>query len=134
VSVEWKPYILHGRDQNEVSQRAWIDYEIAAHKQGATFLANADIPLPELGIHEDFDRKFIGFICGGELAAVDKWKADTVVKEGGFGAMEILTWIAATQAMQTLTGVRPQPVFQHGIKEIGVGVGIVKADPAACLK
>lgn len=134
VSDEWKPYILHGRDQTQVSQQAWIDYEIAAHKQGATFLADTDIPLPELGIHEDFDRKFVDFICRGELATVDGWKADTVMKEGGFGAMEILTWIAATQAMQTLTGVRPQPVFQHGIKEIGVGVGIVKADPAARLE
>lgn len=133
VSDDWKPYILHGRDQNKVSQQAWIDYEIAAHKEGATFLANADIPLPALGIHEDFDRKFIDLICRGTLADVDGWKTDAVVNEGGFGAMEILTWIAATQAMQTLTGVRPQPVFQHGIKEIGVGVGIVTTGPVARL-
>jgi hypothetical protein len=133
VSDQWKPYILHGRDQDQVSQQAWIDYEIAAHKEGAAFLANTDLALDKVGVHEDFDQKFIDFMCQGELAAVDGWKAEVVMKEGGFGAMEILTWIAANQAMQTLTSARSQPFFQRGIKEIGVGIGIVKAGPAALL-
>jgi 2,3-dihydroxyphenylpropionate 1,2-dioxygenase len=133
VSEDWRPYILGGHRQSEVSQQAWIDYEIAAHKEGAKVLADDRIPLPALGIHEAWDRTFLDLLANGDLADVDDWSPEELVAERGIGTMEVLTWIAATQAMETATGHRPQVVFQRAVREVGVGFGVVVV-PAAALR
>lgn len=131
VSDEWRPYILKGHRQSEVPQQAWIDYEVAAHKEGAQILADDDIPLPELGIHEDWDRDFLDLLTGGDLALVDQWSPDTLVAARGIGTMEVLTWIAAAQAMESATGARPQVIFLRGVREVGVGFGVILTPPTA---
>lgn len=130
VDEAWKPYILNGHRQSEVSQQAWIDYEIAAHQEGAKVLGSGRLSLQDIGIHEDWDRDFIELLMYRDLASVDGWIPEQLVAEHGIGTMEVLTWIAATQAMQTATGSRPQAVFQRGVREVGVGFGVVFASAA----
>lgn len=133
VSEEWRPYVLKGSRQEDVPQAAWIEYEIAAHKEGAQFLASNEagaIPLPGLGIHEDWDRDFLALLARGDLAEVDAWVPEELVAARGIGAMEVLTWIAAAQALESATGTRPDVVFQGGVREVGVGFGVVAAAPA----
>jgi len=132
VSEEWRPYILQGHRQSEVPQQAWMDYEIAAHKHGAQILANDAIPLPALGIHEDWDREFLDLLVNGDLSRVDNWSPEELVATCGIGTMEVLTWIAATQAMKSASGTRPRIVYQRGVREVGVGFGVILA-PATTL-
>ncbi|WP_322047950.1 hypothetical protein [Paraburkholderia sp. J67] len=131
VSHEWKPYILSGSRQSEVSQQSWIDYEVAAHKQGARVLVDENIPLPALGIHEDWDGTFLDVLTRGALSAFDTWSPEALVAARGIGTMEVLTWIAATQAMETATATRPHIVYQRGVREVGVGFGAVLARQAS---
>lgn len=129
VPAEWKPYHLHGRAQTEVSQQAWIDYEIEAHKVAAVFLADNSIPDEAFGLHDDWDKSFMAEFCGGDITRFDSWNPETVVDEGGIGAMEVLSWIAAASTMGELTGAVPQHRFQRICREIGIGFGITSAGP-----
>lgn len=131
VDPEWKPYILHGKAQQEVPQQAWIDYEIAAHKQGAQLLALEEVTDEAIGLKDDWDKAFLRTYCSGDLAAFDSWDADQVMEEAGIGAVEVQSWIAAAQAMQTATGAKPKQVFQQISKEVGIGFGIAEAGPAS---
>lgn len=131
VSDEWRPYHLYGRSQHDVSQQAWIDYEIEAHQVAAAFLADPSIPDEFFGLHEAWDRAFLDRYCGGDLAAFDGWVPDRVVDDAGIGAMEVLSWIAAGEAMHTLTGASPRERLQQVCRVIGIGFGITSAGPAA---
>jgi 2,3-dihydroxyphenylpropionate 1,2-dioxygenase len=130
VSDEWRPYILSGNRQAKVSQQSWIDYEIAAHKQGATMLIDDSVPMETYGIKEKWDREFLKQYCGGDLAAFDHWSPSEVAKNPGIGAVEVLSWIAAAAAMKTATGRAPTEMFHRPCREIGIGFGIAEAGPA----
>jgi len=133
VSEEWKPYHMFGKGQTIVPQQTWIDYQVERHKFGAERLGASTIPLEQMNIKEAWDRMFLGKLCNEPLAAFDAWRPETVVKEGGFGAMEVLSWVAATQCMDTMTGARPHTLFQQGVREVGVGFAIVEAGPSPSL-
>ncbi|MEN9647105.1 MAG: hypothetical protein RL238_3774 [Actinomycetota bacterium] len=130
VSDEWRPYHLFGRSQQEVPQQAWIDYEIEAHQVAAAFLADPNIPDELFGLHEEWDRAFLDRYCTAELASFDDWDPDTVVEEGGIGAMEVLSWVAAREAMHALTGEAPRERLQQVCRVVGIGFGITSAGPA----
>lgn len=130
VSDEWRPYHLHGRAQEEVSQQSWIDYEIDAHKVAAQFLASDDIPDEAFGLNEAWDRAFLDLFCSGDLSAFDNWQPLDVVERAGIGAMEVLAWIAAGQAMHTATGETPSQRLQQVCRVIGIGYGITTSGPA----
>ena len=130
VSDEWRPYHLFGKAQQDVPQQAWIDYEIEAHQVAAAFLADPNIPDELFGLHEEWDRAFLDRYCATELASFDDWDPDTVVEEGGIGAMEVLSWIAAREAMHALTGATPRERLQQVCRVIGIGFGITSAGPA----
>ena len=129
VSDEWRPYITHGKRQGGVTQQSWVDYEIAAHRYAAEFLVTTELTLDQLSIRENWDKAFLDSLATQDLAMFDGWKPETVVAEGGFGAMEILTWLAAVQAMQVLTGARPGVTFHAPLREAGIGFGIVETPP-----
>lgn len=133
VSEEWRPYHLYGRAQSEVPQQKWIDYEIEAHKVAAAFLADDSIPDAMFGLHDDWDRAFMADYCSGDMSRFDSWVPDTVVEEGGIGAMEVLSWIAAGAAMKSLTGESPQHRLQEVCRVIGIGFGITTAGPSPLL-
>jgi 2,3-dihydroxyphenylpropionate 1,2-dioxygenase len=130
VGPEWRPYHLHGRAQQEVSQQAWIDYEIEAHKVAAAFLASPDIPDEAFGLHDDWDRAFLATYCAGDMSAFDSWDPTTVVDAAGIGAMEVLSWVAAGEAMTALTDLPPTQRLQQVCRVIGIGYGITSAGPA----
>jgi len=130
VSGEWKPYHLLGKRQNDVPQQVWIDYQIEMHHRGAERLGANTAPLEEMNIFEAWDRAFLDKLCSQPLADFDALDPADVVAQGGFGAMECLTWVAAAQTLETATGTRPCVAFQQGVREVGVGFGIVKAKPA----
>lgn len=130
VGADWRPYVLYGNSQQDVSQQSWIDYEIEAHHVAAAFLADPNIPDDAFGLHEDWDRAFLASYCSGDLEAFDVWQPEQVVADAGIGAMEVLSWVAARQAMATLTGAVPQQRLQQICREIGVGFGITSAGPA----
>ena len=129
VAQEWKGYHLLGKRQNEVPQQAWLDYEIRMHKLGAQMIARGEIPPDALCISEEWDRAFLGHLCSGDLAAFDQWAAADVIRGGGFGAMEILSWVAATQTMQSATGKRPTPSFYQPLPDVAIGFAIVESLP-----
>ncbi len=129
VSEEWKPYHLLGKRQNDVPQQTWIDYQIKMHKFGAERLGASTVPLEELNIFESWDRDFLDRFCNGPVAAFDAWAPETVIKEGGFGAMEVLSWVAAAGTFEAATGARPHVAFHQGVREVGVGFGVVEAAP-----
>ena len=131
VTDEWRPYHLHGRKQDEVPQQKWIDYEIEAHKVAAAFLADDSIPDEVFGLHHDWDAAFMAQYCTGDMSSFDAWNPDTVVADGGIGAMEVLSWIAAGAAMGELTGAVPVHRLQRVCRVMGIGFGITSAGPAA---
>jgi 2,3-dihydroxyphenylpropionate 1,2-dioxygenase len=130
VAEEWRPYILNGPRQTEVPQQAWIDYEIAIHTQAAQMLAGMDVPLPSLSIHEDWDRQFLDLLCTGPLSDFDSWKPEDIAEKWGVGSLEVLTWVAAAQCLQTATGTTAHVTFHAGIREVGISFGVVAAPPA----
>lgn len=91
------------------------------------FLADPGIPDEAFGLHEDWDRAFLEQYCSGDLARFDGWQPDQVVADGGIGAMEVLSWIAAGAAMATLTGGTPRVRLQQICRVIGIGFGITSA-------
>lgn len=131
VEDEWRPYILHGKAQNEVPQQSWIDYEIEAHKQGAQMLGLDEVPIEIVGLNDAWDKAFLETYCAGDLSVFDGWDPDAVMAEAGIGALEIQSWIAAAQAMRTVAAVSPSQTFQQISKEVGIGFGIAEAGPAA---
>ena len=130
VSDEWRPYHLYGTAQHDVPQQAWIDYEIEAHQVAAAFLADPNIPDELFGLHEDWDRAFLDRYCSDERSSFDGWVPDQVVDDAGIGAMEVLSWIAAREAMYALTGESPRERLQQVCRVIGIGFGITSAGPA----
>lgn len=130
VGEEWKPYILNGKAQAEVSQQAWIDWEIAAHTEAAQMLALEQVTPEMAGLNEAWDKAFIDIYCNEDLSVFDDWDAGKVADEAGIGAVEVQSWIAAAQAMTTAAATRPKKVFQEISKEIGIGFGIACAGPA----
>ena len=130
VGPEWKPYHLYGTTQQEVTRQAWIDYEIEAHKVAAMFLADPNVPDDAFGLHPGWDRAFLDAYCGGDMSVFDWWQPVQVVEDGGIGAMEVLSWVAAGEAMAVLTGEAPQERLQTICRVIGVGFGITSAGPA----
>lgn len=130
VPEEWRPYHLHGRAQTEVPQQKWIDYEIEAHKVAAAFLADDSIPDEVFGLHDDWDKAFMRSYCEGDMSKFDAWVPETVVEDGGIGAMEVLSWIAAGAAMTEATGQVPTHRLQRVCRVIGIGFGITTAGPS----
>ena len=133
VSKRWRPYILHGKTQSQVSQQAWIDYEIASHRTVAKVLGSGLLPRKLAGLHDAWDKAFLEKICSGDLVAFDAWDPDEVMAEAGIGAVETQSWVAAAAAMQVATGAVPRKVFQEVSMELGIGFGVVEAGPTAGL-
>ena len=129
VSDEWRPYHLLGNRQSEVPQARWIAYEHDAHHAAAGMLARGEIPMAALKISAEWDRGFLDLLAHGDLASVDRWTPRELIAQAGFGAMEVLSWVAAVQCMADATGVRPTASFQCAIPEVGVGFGITETDP-----
>jgi 2,3-dihydroxyphenylpropionate 1,2-dioxygenase len=94
-------------------------------------LADESKSVEEWGMLADWDARFLHILCGGDLALFDTWDPDEVVKDAEIGSMEVLSWIAAAQAMQTATGCSPKPIFNECVREVGVGFGIAEAGPAS---
>lgn len=134
VSDEWRPYHLLGNSQREVSQQSWIDYEIEAHQVAAAFLADPSIPDEMFGLHEEWDQAFLAHYCVGDLSSFDTWQPEQVVDDAGIGAMEVLSWVAAGQAMAALTGVAPRERLQQICRVIGIGFAITSAGPANIIR
>jgi 2,3-dihydroxyphenylpropionate 1,2-dioxygenase len=130
VSDEWRPYHLLGTRQSEVPQARWIAYEIDAHHRGVEMMRRGEFPAVALKISEPWDRAFLNVLERGDLVGFDRWTPKQVIDGGGFGAMEILTWIAAVQALANTTGRRPTTTFHRGIPDVGVGFAIAESDPA----
>ncbi len=130
VSEEWRPYHLLGNRQTDVPQAKWLAYEVEAHHAAAGMLARGEIPVEALKISASWDRAFLDLLASGDLRIVDQWTPEEVIAGGGFGAMEVLSWVAATQSMADATGVRPSASFQRAIPEVGVGFGIAETPPA----
>lgn len=127
VGAEWRPYILNGKAQTDVSQQSWIDYEIDAHKAGAQFMIDDSIPDEAFGLKDGWDKAFMQKFCAGDLAAFDAWEPKQIMADAGIGAVEVQSWIAAAQAIKTTSGVDPENVFQQVAREIGIGFGITIA-------
>ena len=127
VGAKWKPYILHGKAQSEVSQQAWIDYEIKAHKIAARLLASRFVTKKMAGLNDGWDKAFLDLFCAGDLTVFDAWEPEKVMAEAGIGAVETQSWIAAAAAMHAATGATPRIVFHEVSKEIGIGFGIAEA-------
>ncbi len=134
VSDEWRPYHLLGARQNDAPQAKWIAFEIEMHQMAAGMLARGEIPIDALKISAEWDREFLDLLEHGDLATVDGWTAQEVIAGGGFGAMEVMTWIAAAQAMRDTTGMRPHTAFHRAIVEVGIGFGIAETDGATLLR
>jgi 2,3-dihydroxyphenylpropionate 1,2-dioxygenase len=133
VSERWRPYILHGNAQTEVDRQAWIDWEIAVHKRGAVQMAGDDVHDYDVGIRPEWDETFLDTLCAGDLTVFDNWDPEQVMATAGIGAVETQTWVAAAQAMQTVTGAVPTRSLYAPSKEVGLGYGIVQAGPAPAL-
>lgn len=133
VPEEWFPYHLLGNRQSEVPQADWIAFQIEMHQMAAGMLARGEIPAEALKISADWDREFLHLLEHGDLASVDAWTSEGVIAGGGFGAMEVMTWIAAAQAMRDTSGARPSTTFHRAITEVGIGFGIAETDDAALL-
>lgn len=131
VSDAWKPYILHGKAQSEVTQQSWIDYEIEAHQFGAQMLADDNVSEADANLKDDWDKAFMTLLCKGDLSAFDAWEPDQVMADAGIGAVEVQSWIAAAQAMKTAAEATPHQTFQQTAKEIGIGFGIAEAGPVS---
>lgn len=130
VAPEWRPYHLLGNRQTAVPQQKWIDYEIEAHHMAVDMLRRGELPVEALKIDPKWDRAFLSALEREDLSVFDHWTPERVIARGGFGAMEVLSWITAAQTMDDATGQRPTTIFHRGIPEVGVGFAIAETEPA----
>jgi hypothetical protein len=64
------------------------------------------------------------------MTVFDPWDPAAVVDAAGIGSMEVLSWVAAAEAMKALTGEVPAERLQQVCRVIGIGYGITSAGPA----
>lgn len=99
-----------------------------------TRATNAGIALaegkgPVLPPSEAWDRAFLAKVMSGDLAACDALTDEAVDRDGGFGAHEVRTWIAANAAMAASGSVQRTLDTYRCIPDWLTGMGIMRAVP-----
>ena len=107
-------------------QQSWIDYEFEVHREGARMIVEQQKPLEAMNISEPWDREFLRKLAEEDLQVFDRVTPEEVIRDGGFGAMETLSWVVATQCYAEATGGRPHTTFHRGVREVAVGFGIAE--------
>lgn len=87
----------------------------------------ADGEAPDQPLNADWDNEVLDVLRSGELGAVDNWTNEWFHNEGGSGAHEVRTWIAAFSALAT---AGPYEFVVDGywpVETWGAGFGVVAA-------
>lgn len=68
---------------------------------------------PILPPSAEFDRRFLGHLMAGELAAFDDWSDEAVDREAGFGGHEVRCWVAAAAALAAASDGEPELALDY---------------------
>lgn len=77
-----------------------------------------------------WDREVLDVLSSGDLTRADAWRNDWMVAEGGSGAQEMRTWLAAWSAMSTAGAYETVEENYWASQPWGCGFGIVTARTA----
>lgn len=78
-----------------------------------------------------WDRQILDVLASGDLAQADAWTNEWMVAEGGSGAQEMRTWLAAWSALSAAGPYETVEENYWASKPWGCGFGIVTARTAA---
>jgi 2,3-dihydroxyphenylpropionate 1,2-dioxygenase len=115
--------------------RSRVGLEQQAARQRAVYAAGAAARAgagPCQPLNSDWDHRFLERLQARDWAALDALTPETVVKEGGSGANEVLAWIAAAAALEAASG--PYVFVQNDYRAISgwiAGLAVLSARPAA---
>jgi 2,3-dihydroxyphenylpropionate 1,2-dioxygenase len=74
-----------------------------------------------------WDKEILGVLSSGDLTQADNWRNDWMVAQGGSGAQEMRTWLAAWAAMSAAGQYETVEENYWASKPWGCGFGIVTA-------
>lgn len=80
---------------------------------------------PCLPPSEQWDRDFLDTFLGPRHEDFDRMTDSEIDRIAGFGAHEVLTWVAAAAAARKMGDVRPELRYYHLVPEWITGMGIV---------
>lgn len=106
---------------------AWLDRVSELSELGGQLLAAGEL---QPDIRSDFDRRFLERYGTADPNAFDSWHHDDITNEGGPGATEINTWIAAPAAALAAHLPQPHVLAYSAVPEYGVGLALA-ASPTA---
>ncbi|TDC85733.1 3-carboxyethylcatechol 2,3-dioxygenase [Actinomadura sp. 7K507] len=82
-------------------------------------------------VNDAFDRELLRVLASGDLSQADAWQNDWVTREGGSGAQEVRTWLAAFSSLSALGGYSVVDEGYWPSVPWGAGFGVVTARSAA---
>jgi 2,3-dihydroxyphenylpropionate 1,2-dioxygenase len=81
-------------------------------------------------VNSAWDRQILGVLASNDLSQADRWRNDWMVAEGGSGAQEMRTWLAAWSALSAAGRYETVEENYWASKPWGCGFGIVTARTA----
>lgn len=78
-------------------------------------------------VNEAFDREILRVLGSNDLAQADEWRGDWITREGGSGAQEVRTWLAAFSALSALGEYKMVNEGYWSSVPWGAGFGVVTA-------
>jgi len=116
-----------GREHASLSRRDWLERLEVMHHEGAQMIVDGKRTPADMRLNPEIDARFLELLTSGRIEAIDDWKPNEVIAEGGIGFMELHTWIAAYSAHRTAGGSTALETYYSVTPELGIAAGIVRS-------
>jgi len=120
-----REFLIHGGSRGGLSRETWR----SNLKTGlAAINALLEAKTPGVGeVRPHWDAEFLRLLQAGDLTVFDAWRDATVLREGGNGAGEVRSWIAAMAAAQALGAGAPVIDYYEAGTCLGVAAVVAHA-------
>jgi 2,3-dihydroxyphenylpropionate 1,2-dioxygenase len=123
-SEEVRDYLVYGGEKGEITREKWRNDIIVGMDKLSHDIVDGGFRAP--WINEEWDRKFLDTLTGGDLAAFDRWTDQEVLDAAGYGGSEVRLWIAAAAAAAACNDeIELLQDFYSGETTFAVGAGVV---------
>lgn len=121
-----RDFLLTGGARGPITREFWRT-QLHAGLTEVNKLLEARVPGTG-DVRPAWDRRFLELISRGDLSVFDSWRDAEVLREGGNGAGEVRSWIAALSAAQVAGAAWPPVIDYYGEQTcLGVAAVVVHA-------
>lgn len=127
-----REFVIHGGAQGPMTREQWrrqlhdglteVNKLLQAHTPGVG------------QIRPEWDEQFLRLFSAGDMSVFDQWSDAQLLREGGNGAGEIRSWIAAMAAAQVLGATAPVVDYYAAGTCIGVAAVVAHASDLPAMR